>query len=296
MSQSGAESVSVPPTRTPGTLRAVATIAHLTFTEARRRRILAAALLLGAAFVALFAVGLHFMVRDLWEHAATPAQQGIYINLMALVALYAANFLIVMTSVLVTIDTLAGEIASGVIETLCTKPVSRAAVALGKWLGCWLILVLYALVLCGGVLVVALLVGGSTPPNAGRGVLLILLEGTVLLTLALVGGTRLPSLANGVTVFGLYGLAFVGGWMEQIGTIAGNATARYIGIAASLTVPSESLWQLAAYHMQPAVARDLQIGPFVTASVPSPAMVVWAAGYILVALMVALRLFHTRDL
>jgi hypothetical protein len=84
--------------------------------------------------------------------------------------------------------------------------------------------------------------------------------------------------------------------MEQIGTIAGNATARYIGIAASLLVPSESLWQLAAYHMQPAVARDLQIGPFPTASVPSPAMVAWALGYVLVALVVALRLFHTRDL
>jgi Cu-processing system permease protein len=295
MTRPSAENAGASPTRGLGRLRAVAVVAHLTFTEARRRRILAAALLLGAAFVAFFAIGLHFMVRDIWEHA-TPAQQGIFINLMTLTALYAANFLIVMTSVLVTIDTLAGEIGSGVIETLCTKPVSRAVVALGKWLGCWLILVLYALVLCGGVLAVARLVGGTTPPNAGRGVLLILLEGTVLLTLALVGGTRLPSLANGVTVFGLYGLAFVGGWMEQIGTMAGNATARYIGIAASLLVPSESLWQLAAYHMQPSIARDVQIGPFLTASVPSPAMVVWALGYVVVALVVALRLFHTRDL
>ena len=64
--------------------------------------------------------------------------------------------------------------------------------------------------------------GDTTPPNAGWGYGLILLEGTVLLTLALVGGTRLSSLANGVTVFGLYGLAFVGGWMEQIGTMAGT--------------------------------------------------------------------------
>jgi ABC-type transport system involved in multi-copper enzyme maturation permease subunit len=273
----------------------VAVIAHLTFTEARRRRILAAALILGAAFVALFGIGMHFMARDIWANA-TPGQQVIFLNLLTLTALYAANFLIVMTSVLVTIDTLAGEIGSGVIETLCTKPVPRAAVALGKWLGCWLVLVLYALVLCGGVLAVARLVGGTTPPNAGRGILLILLEGTVLLTLALVGGTRLPSLANGVTVLGLYGLAFVGSWMEQIGTMVGNASARYIGIAASLLVPSESLWQLAAYHMQPSIARDVQIGPFLTASVPSPAMVAWALGYVVIALVLALRLFHTRDL
>jgi Cu-processing system permease protein len=282
--RSSAEPTGGIPTQAPGRLRAVTIVAHLTFIEARRRRILAAALLFGAAFVVLFGIGLHFMAR------------AMFLNLVTLTALYAANFLIVMTSVLVTIDTLAGEIGSGVIETLCTKPVSRAAVGLGKWLGCWLTFVLYALVLCGGVLAVARLVGGSTPPNAGRGILLILLEGTVLLTLALVGGTRLSSLANGVTVFGLYGLAFVGGWMEQIGTMVGNASARYIGITASLLVPSESLWQLAAYQMQPPIARDVQIGPFLTASVPSPAMVGWAIGYVLVALVVASHLFRTRDL
>jgi ABC-type transport system involved in multi-copper enzyme maturation permease subunit len=146
----------------------VATVARLTFTEARRRRILAAALLLGGAFVVLFGIGLYFMGRDIRTHAP-PAQQALFLNLLTLTALYAANFLIVMTSVLVTVDTLAGEIGSGVIETLCTKPVPRAVVALGKWLGCWLILASYAFVLCGGVLVVARVVGGTTPPGAGRG-------------------------------------------------------------------------------------------------------------------------------
>jgi ABC-type transport system involved in multi-copper enzyme maturation permease subunit len=268
----------------------------LTLAEARRRRILAAALLLAAAFVLLFALGLHFIVRDIRAHAPSPAQQRLVLSIIVMAALYAANFLIVMTSVLVTVDTLAGEIGSGVIEALCTKPVPRWAVALGKWLGCWAVLALYASILCGGVLLVAWLVGGYTPPNAARGLPLLLLEGTVLLTLALAGGTRLSTLANGVTVVGLYGLAFVGGWMEQIGTIASNATARYIGIAASLLVPSESLWQLASHHMQPPLARDLGIGPFSPVSVPSPAMVAWAAGYVLVTLGVALRSFRTRDL
>jgi Cu-processing system permease protein len=277
-------------------VRAVLTIAHLTLAEARRRRILAAALLLGAAFVLLFAVGFHFIVRDVRSHEASPAQERLVLSFIVMAALYAANFLIVMTSVLVTIDTLAGEIGSGVIEALCTKPVPRWAVALGKWLGCWVVLAMYAAVLCGGVLLVARLVGGYTPPNAARGLPLLLLEGTVLLTLALAGGTRLSTLANGITVLGLYGLAFVGGWMEQIGTIASNATARYVGIAASLLVPSESLWQLASHHMQPPLVRDLGITPFSPLSVPSPAMVAWAGAYVLVTLAVAVRLFHRRDL
>jgi ABC-type transport system involved in multi-copper enzyme maturation permease subunit len=271
-------------------------VARLTFTEARRRRILAAALGLGGAFVLLFAIGFHFIARDVRASTNTAGQQAFALHFVVLAALYAANFLVVMTSVLVTVDTLAGEIDSGVIEALATKPVPRAAVVLGKWLGCWLILALYAAVLCGGVLLVARVVAGFSPGHAGRGVALILLEGTVLLTLALAWGTRLGTLASGVTVFGLYGLAFVGGWMEQIGTMAGNATVRYIGIAASLVVPSESLWQLASYHMQPPLTRDVQLGPFVTASVPSPAMVAWAMGYVLVTMAVALRVFRSRDL
>jgi ABC-2 type transport system permease protein len=277
-------------------VRGILTVAHLTLAEARRRRILTAALVLGSAFVAVFALGFHFIVRDLNAAPIPTAQKTFMRATFVLAALYAANFLVVMTSVLVTIDTLAGEIDSGVIETLCTKPLPRAAVALGKWLGCFALLALYAGLLCGGVLLVARLVGGYLPPSAGRGALLILFEGTVLLTLALAGGTRLSTLANGVTVFGLYGLAFVGGWMEQIGTFAANATARYIGIATSLLVPSESLWQLAAHNMQPPLVRDLGTGPFSPASVPSPAMVAWAAGHVLVVLAAAVWSFGRRDL
>src|SRR5262245_55957284 len=137
----------------PGWLLAILTIAHLTFAEARRRRILSAALALGGAFVAVFALGLHPLARNALA-PGNPADRAMLMFLPVLLALYASNFLVVMTSVLVTVDTLAGEIGSGVIEALCTKPVPRSAVALGKWLGCWLILATYALLLCGGVLLV----------------------------------------------------------------------------------------------------------------------------------------------
>jgi len=236
-------------------VRAILTVAHLTFQEARRRRVLAASLGLGAAFVAIFATGLYFIVQDM-RARMPPVQQGLMISFVVTAALYAANFLIVVTSVLVAVDTVAGEIASGVIETLCTKPVARAAIILGKWLGCWLLLVAYLGLTVGGVLAVARAIAGYTPPHAAFGVSLMLLEGTLL----------------------------------------GNPTARYLGIAASLLVPSESLWLLAAHHMQPPLARDLNLTPFSPASVPSPAMVAWALGYVLVTLMVGLRLFRTRDL
>lgn len=150
--------------------------------------------------------------------------------------------------------------------------------------------------MAGGVLLVARLLGHFTPPRVAYGIPLMLLETTVLLTLCIAGGTRLSTITNGIVVFGLYGLAFVGNWVEQIATFAGNTTARNLGTIASLVMPSESLWQLAAYHMQPPLMRELHLTPFSPASVPSGTMVAWAVLYVLVTLGFALRQFQRRGL
>ena len=279
-------------------IRATLTIAHLTFHEARRRRLLSIVLVLGGAFLLCFGTGLHFIHAEIQRHAGTgpPGADRMALNFIVMAGLYAVNFLIVMTSVLVPIETLSGEISSGAVETLATKPIPRSAVILGKWLGSYVLLAMYVALLAGGVLVVARVVARFTPPGVGIGLPLMLLEAGVLLTISMAAGTRLAGLANGAAAFGLYGLAFVGGWIEQAGTIVGNSTARYIGIFASLLVPSESLWQLAAYHMQHRVMRDLQMTPFSPASVPSAAMVGWAAAHLLFMLALTVFLFRRRDL
>ena len=278
-------------------MHAILTMTHLTIHEARRRKILLATLIFGLAFLALFATGFYFINRKLQgEQAMSAVQRRLVLNSFVMAGFYAVNFLMIMTAVLVPVDTLSGEIGSGVIQTIATKPVRRSEIVLGKWLGFWTILMMYLALMAGGLLLVAWIIGRYVPPNARIGLPLMGLEGTLLLTLSIAGGTRLSTIANGVTVFGLYGLAFIGGWMEQIGTLVGNSTTRYLGIVASLLVPSESLWQLAAYHMQPPLMRDLHLTPFSPASVPSANMVLWAAGYTATALGVALWQFRTRNL
>lgn len=277
-------------------MRALATIAQLTFREARRRRTLAAALGLGVVFLAVFGAGLHFLDSDLTRRAPRVPTREMFLDFVVMTALYATNFLIVMTAVLTPIETVAGEISSGAIQSLATKAIRRDVLLFGKWLGCWLLVVGYAVFMCGGVLLVARLVARFTPPGIAVGVPLMLLEATLLMTVSLAVGTRLDAPATGVTGFGLYGIALAGGWMEQAGTMVGNATARYLGIAASLLVPSESLWQLAAFHMQPPIMREVNLTPFSPASVPSLVMVGWAAVYTAAALVAALVSFRRREL
>lgn len=274
-------------------------IARLTIHEALRKRVLLAALILGLAFLLLFGVGFYFMNREVINTPRGPetlAQRGAIYIFLTMAGLYAVNFLMVMMAALLPVDTLSGEIRSGAIQSLVTKPLRRAEILLGKWLGFWVILAGYLLLMGGGVLAIARLVSNTTPPNIPLGLALMMVEATLLLTLSIAGGTRLSTLANGVMVFGLFGLAFIGGWIEQIGALFSNETARTIGIIASLIVPSESLWQLAAYNMQPALMRDMALTPFTPASVPSNAMVVWALGYTALALAWGVWSFRTRDL
>lgn len=280
-------------------MRAILTIAQLTIHEALRKRVLLAALILGLAFQVLFGIGFYFTNREIILDARGPetqAQRALIYIFLTMAGLYAVNFLMVMMAALLPVDTLSGEIRSGAIQSLVTKPLRRGEILVGKWLGFWVMLAGYLVLMTGGILVIARVVSNTTPPNIWIGIPLMMLEATLLLTISIAGGTRLSTLANGVLVFGLFGLAFIGGWIEQIGALFQNETARNVGVVASLLVPSEALWQLASYNMQPALMRDMNLTPFSPASVPSNAMIVWAAGYTVIVLLWGLWSFRTRDL
>jgi hypothetical protein len=167
-------------------------------------------------------------------------ERRIMLNVLTLAGLYAASRLVVMVAVLLPVDTLSGEISSGVIQTVAAKPIRRSEIMLGKWFGHWLVMASYLVLLAGGVLALARVIVHFTPPRLEQGLPLLLLEGTLLLSVSIAGGTRLSTITNGMMAFGLVGLAFIGNWVEQIGTLADNDAARYVGTVASLIMPNEA--------------------------------------------------------
>jgi ABC-type transport system involved in multi-copper enzyme maturation permease subunit len=272
------------------------TVALNTLREASRKRVLLAALLFGIAFLILFGIGLTAVVADLKKHSAPIVEQRLVLTFITMAGLYAVNFLVVMTATFMPVDTLSGEIASGVMQTVASKPLHRAQIVLGKWAAFAVVILAYLALMAGGTVLVGRFITGFSPPGIPQGLPLMALESMVLLSLSIAGGTRLSTIANGVTVFGMYGIAFLGGWFEQVGTLLENGAARYIGTIASLLMPSESMWQRAAYLMQPPIMRDLHLSPFSPASLPSEAMVAWAGGYVLAALGFAVWSFGRRPL
>jgi len=288
-------------------MNSIAIITRLTLREAARRKVLWGLLILGILFLALYLVGMSLIASEVRQSAfqARALQRiggvnAIY-NSFAMMALYAANFLTVMIAVLISIDTLAGEIGSGTIQSIAVKPLRRREIVLGKWLGFAILLGVCSLFLIGGVLLITLLVTGYLPPNPASGLILMFLEALVFLSVSLLGGTRLSTLANGVIGFGLFGMAFIGAFIEQIGGVmqqfgnAGGETAANIGKIVALVMPSEVLWRRAVADMAEGLVNPVKMMTL-GSSTPDQGVVWYALLYAAVLLGLAILSFQRRDL
>ena len=269
-------------------------MAGVTFREAARKKVLWMAFVAGACFLALFATGMHFQAQGI--HLRNEIIRRQILNTSLMMGLYAADLLTVLMTILIAADTLSGEIASGTIHAIATKPITRRQILFGKWIGFAGMLTVYILFLLGGVTLFGYLIGGATVQHLWRGLGLVWLESILLLNVTLLCGTAFSTLASGVIVLGMQGLAFLGGWIEQIGGVTHSQGAVNVGIVASILMPSEALWRRAAFEMQPPLAGILNMSPFINASVPNAKMVAYAVAYILVVLVLALRRFRLRDL
>jgi ABC-type transport system involved in multi-copper enzyme maturation permease subunit len=275
-------------------------MAGITFREAARKRVLWMALAAGAAFLSLFGTGLYFQLKDLKPHTNLLLErQGVGALLM--VGLYAVDLMAVVMTVLTSVDTVSGELASGTIQAVATKPIARWELLLGKWMGFVGMVTVYVALLAGGITAVTYFmslhaVGGVLPHHLLRGVALIWLECILMLSLTFRMGASFSTLTNGVVVLGLHGIAFIGGWIEQAAALTHSPRALNVGIIASLIMPSEALWRRAVFEMQSPIVSTLGFSPFSAISVPSKFMILYACLYLALALALAVRRFSKRDL
>jgi ABC-type transport system involved in multi-copper enzyme maturation permease subunit len=281
--------------RRPGAFRTVVLIAEVTFVEAARRKLLWIAAIAGAAFLALFWAGLHSMLQSM-SPRVTPVNRLEGVGMMTMMVLYAGSMLTSLMAALISCDTISGEIASGTIHAIATKPVNRWCLVLGKWIGFAGMLALYVLFIEGGTMLVARMEAGRTTPHIPAVLGLLWLQTIVLLGVTMLCSTRLSALTSGACTLGLYGLAFVGGWIEQFGSLRHIRACVDLGILSSLIMPTDALWRRVAFRVQPPILGAAGVSPFSSAAVPSTAMVIYAVAYALLALLIAQIVFERRDL
>ena len=272
-------------------------IARLTVREAQRRRLLWVAVFMGVAFLLVFGIAFHYIQRDL-ERQPGMTDQARFVSVLLLTAgLYAVNLLVNVVAVLVSVTTISGEVESHTIDAIVTKPIPRWQVVIGKWLGFAGLVLAYLVLLVGGLMLIVYLRSGFYMDNIIRGVLLMALAALLVLTVSIAGGTRLSTIANGVLTFMLFGLAFMGGLVEQVGALIRNQAAVNVGIVSSLIMPADSLWKKASAYFQPSdMSNPFELGPFAAITEPSAVMVVYAVVYLVALLAFALWSFSRRNL
>jgi Cu-processing system permease protein len=271
-------------------------MAGITFREAARRKILWTALIAAVLLLTIFGVALHLQMEEFNSRAMSPFLRYQVQSGMLMVGLYTADLLAVVMAILTSIDTLPGEISSGTIHAIATKPVARWQILIGKFVGFTGMIATYVAITFAGTIAVSYWIGGVAPQHPLRGALLVLMECVLALSLTFMLGTWFSTLTNGVLVLGLQGVAFMGGWLEQVSGFSQSAHIVTLGIVSSLIMPGESLWRRAAYEMQTPLAGSLSFSPFANVSIPSAVAIGYAGTYLVIVLAVAIYHFQHRDL
>ncbi len=285
-----------------GSVPRILVVARLTLREALRRRIVVAALVMSGGFLLLYGLGLHYVAVEMAAARGSGAEELIRraaAAQMLYLGLFPAAMLVALAAVFAGSGSVSADVDSGVAYAVLARPVRRGEIVLGKFIGLAAMLALYALILDGAIVGLARWQLRTPVADWPGALALMALEPVTLLALALLGSTRLPTLANGVLCSAAYAIAFVGGFIEQMGALISNPTAVQLGIVASLLMPIDAVHRKAISMLIPGGllfgqgAIGLGLGE---SSTPSVWMIAYAAGYVVVLTALAGRVFQRRDL
>jgi len=283
----------------------ILTFAKLTIWEASRRKLLIALVLLTLAII----VGTSFLMSRLWtvsvQNGRPPSEVEVRLIASQLLILIAFMFaaVLALSSVMVAAPSISADVESGLVLSMLSRPVRRADLVIGKWLGLAVLVVAYA----GGSGFLELLgislTTGYVPPHPVQLLAYIAGEGLILLTLALLLSTRLPGMTGGIIGLVAYFVAWVGGILGGVGIAIGNDALRHTGTVIGLLIPTDQLWRGAVYSMEPAsilaaarAAGRLNSGnPFLVSNPPAFAFLAWAAVWILGLLALTIWSFRKRE-
>ncbi|MGE5618899.1 MAG: ABC transporter permease [Sphingomonadaceae bacterium] len=267
-------------------------MARFTFREALHKRVVHGVGILTLGFAILYALLVWLAFREVGQ--AGPARMMAL--QLTLLGMNAVSGIAALMAVFLSVGTISSEVDAGTLHALVPKPLTRRDVLMGKWLGFAAMLTAYVIALSLMMSLTVAVFWGQWPVNFLPATMLLALESLVLLSLSILGTTFLPTVANGVVVFGLYSVAMMSGFMEQLGSMIQNEAMVNVGIGISLLVPSDTLAKLSASMLQEGYGYFERVGPFIVLSQPSGWVVVYALAYIAVLLAAAQAIFNRKDL
>jgi ABC-2 type transport system permease protein len=286
-------------------------IGRLTLLEALRRRIIRALVVLTVVIVVLTGWGFSALV-DTARHGARPAPEieilAATSQLLILVA-FMFSFVLAMTSAFLGSPAISADLESGVLLAIAARPIRRAEILVGKWLGLVAIAGGYAVI--AGLLEIGVvnLASGYAPPAPLVAVLYLAAQATVLLTVSVLLSTRLPPIAGGAVAVVLFGLSWLTGILVNVaGFLQLDGLARSLE-AARYLLPLDGLWRGTEFALEPQAilllvgaggdsraARIVENSPFYAPSGPPPAFILYVVLWTVVILALGIASFRRREI
>ena len=280
----------------------IATIARLCVREAARRRLLWA--LAGLTMLLIVLTAWAFQ-RVLEASPLSPEVTTLAVSQLLILVAFMFSFVLAMTAVFIGSPAIAGRVESGEVLAVLSRPIARAQVVIGCWVGCGLVVVAYALLAGLGEIAAVGVTTGYLPPQPFLGASYIALEGLVLLTLAILLSTRLGAITGGAVAVVLFGINWVMGVIGQAGIILGSDAIRTAGTVSRMVMPTDIAWRGTIASLEPPATLLSSLGrtgaifainPFYTSAAPPLDQLAYAAGWIVVVLALAIAVFSRREL
>ena len=280
-------------------------IARLTVRELVRRRVVWVLAALSIVSVALVGLGLERLVTLARADGVPELEIRIGVSQVLILVAFMFSFVLAMTAAFVGAPAIGGDLESGVAQAMLARPLRRAELLLGRWIGCACVVVAYTVVSGLLAIAVAFLVSGFGPPEPLLAVAFLAGQALVLLTLTLALGSVLPSIAAGAIAVVGFGLGWMAGVMAGVAAAFGVELLGQVAEASRWLLPSDGLWRGVVYGLEPPLVVMLAAGagrgmaeanPFYASAPPPLAFVLWSVVWIGLVLGLAAWWFERRDL
>jgi ABC-type transport system involved in multi-copper enzyme maturation permease subunit len=287
------------------TPRLVLVIAGLTLREVIRRRILLVLAILSLVSVVLVGWGVERLVTIAHADGVEELQVRIGVSQVLILIAFMFSFVLAMSAAFLAAPAIASDVETGTVQAMLARPMRRADLVIGRWLGLSIVVAAYAAVSGSLAIAVVGLVSGHVPPEPQVAIAFLSFQAVAVLTLALTLGTRLPGIAAGAITVVVFGLGWFAGVLGNV-AVAFNATA----LAGATDViravlPTDGLWRGVVYGLEPPVVLLLAAGrnpealaanPFFASAPPAPEFVAWSVAWVALVLAAGVALFRRREL
>jgi ABC-type transport system involved in multi-copper enzyme maturation permease subunit len=283
----------------------VIVIGRLTIRELARRRIIW--LLAGLTIVSVVLVGLgtERLVTLARADGVPELQIRVGVSQVLILIAFMFSFVLAMTAAFLGAPAVGGDIESGVALALLARPLRRADLLIGRWLGLAIVVVGYTIASGALAIVVVAAISGFGPPYPVIALVFLSAQAIVLMTLTLALGTVLPAIGAGAIAVVAFGIGWMAGVLSAVATAFDNESLARAADASRWLFPSDGLWRGVVYGLEPPLAAVIAVGrseralsanPFFALEPPPIAFDIWSAVWVAIVLGLAGWRLSKRDL